>query len=467
MTVYTNPPQHFQQYQQVLIYDNTNTLVFSGYITTPKEQKPGFQNSLIHTITCIDQHWLADKRRVVASYSNKTVGFIAQDLLNNILSQEGVTVGIIYDGPTPSTTLYPSLTLYPGGNVGLVPAANFVYCTVGEALDALVKAASSSGVPYYWMIDQFKKLYVVPYTTIVGATVDGTTIDQAHNPPSVTRANPTYRNTQYIAGGTAETVTQTETRKGDGNTTAFTMGFAFAHVPTVTVNGVSKTVGIKGVESGKDWYWNQGDPTLTQDSSGTKLTSSDTLQVVYIGQYDSIVITNNSAQVTYQASIDGTSGIIEDIQTDATLTNVSDALTEASNLLNRYAMQGILFTFQTRDSSFAPGQLITLNYAPHSFYNTQALIENVTASDGVDGLNIWYQVTAVVGPYDQTWQSFFSKALAKTVLADVINVGVSQTVTILQSFSATNTPTATLTVNAYSCPLPSTTLFPSTTLYGC
>src|SRR5690349_7164103 len=58
-TIHSDTNTHFQQYQQVQIYDATGTLVFNGYITTPKEQRPGFQPSLIHTITCTDQHYLA------------------------------------------------------------------------------------------------------------------------------------------------------------------------------------------------------------------------------------------------------------------------------------------------------------------------------------------------------------------------------------------------------------------------
>src|SRR5207244_74855 len=110
---------------------------------------------------------LADKRVVAASYTNRTCGFIVQDIFNTILTQEGVTVGVIYDGITPADTLYPSLALYPGGNVGLVPGATFVYCTVAQAMDALAREASASGVPYYWMIDQLQQLWFAPYGTQV------------------------------------------------------------------------------------------------------------------------------------------------------------------------------------------------------------------------------------------------------------------------------------------------------------
>lgn len=470
-TAKTTTATHFQQYQQVQIYDQLNNLAFSGYITNPKERKPGFQNSLLHTITCTDQHFLADKRVVAATYSNRTCGEIVQNLVTNILASEGVTIGQIFDGIPPSPTLYPSTTLYPGGNVGLIPNVTFFYCTVAQALDALTKAASFAGIPYYWQIDQNGKIWFVPYTSIVNSTVvDGTQIDQVLNPPTVTRANPLYRNTQYIVGGLAQTVQQTETRKGDGNTVAWPMGFDIAPVaptPTVTVNGVAKTVGIKGVSTGKDFYWQQGSPIISQDSAGVKLISTDTLQVVYIGQYPSVVVSGNAAQVTYQGSLDGTSGIIEGVEQDNTIGSVSDAMNEASQLLTLYASQGIIFEFSTLQAGFQQGQLITVNLPVHGFNNAQMLIEQVTASDMVDGINIWYRVRCVQGPFDTSWVQFFSKMLTQRAPADSINVGLSQTSAILQSFTASVTATATLNVTVAACPVVSSSLFPNTNLFPC
>lgn len=459
---------HYQQYQQVRIYDRYNYLVFSGYITQPKEQKPGFKPSLNHSISCTDQHYLADKRRVTASYTNKTCGYIVQDILRTILSQEGVTEGLIYDGPTPGDGLYPSDTLYPGGNVGLIPNANFVYAKVSDVLDALVKSASTSGVPYFWSIDQFKRLYFVPYTTITNDTVvDGTKIDYVLSPPSVTRANPTYRNTQYVTGGTAETLPQDESRKGDGTATAWTMSFELAHVPTITVNGVSKTVGISGVETGKDFYWNKGSNVISQDSSGTKLTTSDTLRVQYVGQYPSTVIAANGAQIDYQASIDGTSGINEDVETDSSIASVDDGLAEASNLLTRYATQSSTLQFTTLVSGYDAGQLIPVNLPEFDLSEKQMLIESVTGGDQIDGINLWWTITAIIGPYDTNWVSFFAKLFKQPITVDPINVGESQVVTNLQQLTLNMAPTMSMSANVYACPLPSDTLYPSDDLVPC
>ena len=464
---------HFQENQQVRIVDQTSTLVFTGYVTTPKEQKPGFQSTLEHAITCTNQHRLAEKRLVAASYTNKSAGYMVNDIYNNILSSEGVTIGLIYDAASlailaPSTSLAPSLTLAPTDNVGIVPEATFVYCTVAQAFDALVTAANASGTPYYWMIDQNKALWFAPYTAVVNPTViDGSQIDQVRHQPTVTRSNPTYRNTQYLIGGVAQTVSQTETRKGDGNTVSFPMSYDLASVPTITVNAVAKAVGIRGVDTGKDWYWQKGSPDISQDSGGTKLVSTDTLSVTYIGQFPTVIVDRNNAQVSFEQGLDGTTGIVEEVETDTTISFVSSGLAKTSALLTRYAAQGTILEFMTKQTGYAPGQLVTVNLPDHQLYNVQMLIEDVQASDQIDGFNIWYTIKAVSGPYDQSWVDFFKVLFKSTAQANSINVGVSQSVVISVTGSVNLAPSVTGSATVYSCPMPSLTLAPSTSLFPC
>ncbi len=244
------------------------------------------------------------------------------------------------------------------------------------------------------------------------------------------------------------------------------MSYALSSAPAITVNGSAKTVGLKGT-AGSQFYWAQGDAVITQDSGQGRLATSDTLQITYVGQYPVVVSANNAAQVAYEQGIDGTTGIIEEVEQDNTITSLSGGYIEASNLLTRYAQQGILFQFSTLQSGFAQGQLITVTYAPFGFYSAQMLIESVSASDQVDGYNIWYSVTAVQGPYDQSWESFFSKLLATPQPMSNINVGVSQSVALLQNFTASITPTATLNVTVYACPITNTSLLCNTTVIVC
>lgn len=467
----TEGTTNFQQYNQVAVYDQNNVLAFSGYIGTPDETANGYNDPLGYhgtldtAITCMDQTWLAIKRRISAVYLNKTCGYIVQDILNNILSQEGVTRGQIYDGLTPGPFLYPGPTLFPGGGVGLIPQAIFGYCTVKEALDALATAASDSGVPYFWMIDQNKALWFAPYTTVVNSNVvDGTTEDNI----KVTRSNPTYHNQTTVLGGVTQTVTQNQSFKGDNSTTVWILNFDVSTVPTITVNGAAKTVGIKGVDADntKDFFWNEGDPSITQASAATKLISTDTLAVAYIGQYPNTVISQNASQVAYQASIDGTSGIVEGLINNNSLNGTTSTIAAASADLTLYAQQGLVLTFDTMQTGYAQGQLITVNLPWHKINNQQLLIESVVASDQRDALNIYYTITAIMGPYDVTWVDFFSKLLKTQQQPANINVGNTTSVNILTQLTANIAPsTANLNITVHSLPVPSSSLHPSSSLF--
>ena len=459
--VLTDTSTHFGQYQQVAIYDQNQLLAFSGYVDQPNDEyQPGFQPQLVHEITCIDQHYLADKRIIATVYYSQTCGFIVQDIVTTILAAEGVTVGMIATGAT-------------------VPVANFGYCTVAAALDALVAYASASGIPYFWMIDQFKQIWFLPYTAIAGTTVDGTTIDAGRASrliPKVTHANPKYRNKQYAVGGVAQTGANDETRAGDGQTTSFSFKYALAQAPSLfTLNGVTKTLGTKG-QTGFQYYWAPGDNTIAQDSSQTVLVSTDRLRMVYIGQYATTFQAQNAAQITAQAALDGTSGINEEVLEDKTITTANDGNAKVNQQLTQYDMPGSQFVFATQDPQYQAGQLITVLYPPYGFGTlapayigrafggtlsmaddpqTQSAIEGpgvpmlvgaVAFSDQADGFNIWYTVTAVVGPYDITWVDFFGNLLKKpTFAATTISVGVTLPGALF--------PSPTL--------LPAPTLFPS------
>lgn len=474
--VHGDTSTHFQQDQQVVIYDADNNLAFSGFIAQPEEEKPGFQPSLDTRITCVDNQRLADKRIIARVYTNMTRTQIVRDIAQTILAQEGVTIGAIVDEASnvqtlyPGPTLYPSPTLYPQGSpaVGVLSSAVFAYCKASAALDALTKDANLAGVPYYWSIDKYRQFWWVPYTFIVNnATIDGTAIDQLHTRPKVTRANPAYRNTQYVVGGVAQTSLQNETIVGDGNKRSFPLGYDLASAPTIVIGGVTQTTALKG-GTGAQFYWAQGDNTIVQDSSQTVLASAATGSVAYIGQYPSVAVESNNAQIDYEKNLDGTSGIVEEVEQDPTITSLSDAIAKTGGLLTRYAVQGKSFTFTIKGNpnGYASGQLVPVVYAPHGL-NEQMLIEKVVGSDQIDGVNIWYSINAVVGPVDTTWTDFFSAIVQQQQPANSINVGVSQSLVLLQQFSAGMAIGASLDATAVACPLPSPTLYPSPLLFPC
>ncbi len=429
--VRTPSSTHFQQYQPVAIYDTSGVMYTSGYINTVTARKAGFQSSLLHSVVCMDQHWLADKRVVydigtnlAKIYAGKSYDSIVQDIVTTFLAAEGVTIGSLY-GLAPSATLAPSTSLAPLGPSTLIPLATLNFPTAAQVFDALAKASATTGVNFYWYIDQWKRLYFLPYTATTAAAVDGATIDDgrlSNRAPSISNANPLYYNRQYVVGGTDGTNANFLYFVGDGVTTSWTMPLGPLTVaPTIWIGGSLQTVGKLNSDPGKAFYWSPGSAVIsavTAPASGTNNT------IIYNPAVPSNASASNATQITAQAAIDGTSGIVESVVKDTSITRLTAGIAEATANLARNAQRGALFTYTTRDTGHVPGQYRAYTFSPFNLSATSMLIESVHLDDSADGLNIWYTCNAVVGPIDSTWVNFFGGTLNTPPPAQSISIGV-------------------------------------------
>lgn len=101
---------------------------------------------------------------------------------------------------------------------------------------------------------------------------DGTYADQVQSNcttgPAIETVNMTWTNTSTVGGPNGE-------RKTFYITSNVVRGLRT--VTNIAVNGVSRTVGIYGVDTGRDWYWLPGTRWITQDPQAPPLTASDTL----------------------------------------------------------------------------------------------------------------------------------------------------------------------------------------------
>jgi hypothetical protein len=448
--VKTDAPTYFPEDSQVSIYDGKTTLVFAGYLVAPQYNKPGFQKVLFHQLQACDKHRLADKRAVVGSWVGYTGAWIFRYLITNYLAAEGVTIGQIYDDNTISDTRLCGDTTLCGEAIGVISAIAFDYCFASEAADQIVKSISASGIPFYWQIDQNSAAWLVPYDAIPNSKViDGTQVDEVFNAFTVTRTNPSYRNNQIIKGGTAETVTQNEVRMGDGNTKSWPMRYAVSQAPTVTVNSTAKTIGIRGVDTGKDFYWSKGEFEVSTDNT---YTGSDTIAISYIGMYKNVTIVSNSAQIALEAAIDGSSGQVDAVE-DIALTSLDSQLQIAGARLTRYAVQSPPeFEFSTLDSSYAPGQFVEVSI-PDLSLTQNMLVESETLDDSTDGFNIWHRLHLIAGPNDTTWTAFWGEITGSGNISSSADSATATIVTVSQSFSVPVSVSISFSPTTFACPL--------------
>ena len=364
------------------------TVVFAGTIDRIQEgQFLGNSTALVFACSCVDYNQVCDRHLVAAVYEAQTLKQIVEDIVANNLAGESITTTNVETGPT-------------------ITKAVFNYMTVAAVFDELAELTG-----YAWNIDYTKDLHFFSRETNA-APFSLTDSSNNFRALSVTRTREQYRNKQYIRAGYAETATQTLEKPSpapDGIAQTFVLRYPVAKVPTVLVNSVAQTVGIRDLESGKKWYWSKQDNTITQDIGETPLAVSDVLEVTYIGLYPIIVSSQVDTGITARIAVEGGSGIYEAIDEDASIDDLNLAVDKAIGLLRKYGTIQAVVEFETDDDGLQAGQLIELTLAAHSLSGLY-LIDSVQIED-VETATLRYRVRALSGESLGGWVNFF-KALA-------------------------------------------------------
>ncbi len=428
--------------QLVKIYDPNNDLIFGGVIDNPETVRPAPSGELLHPITCADYHYTADKRLVAESYLATAAGTIVADLRTKYLLDEGVTVGNIEAGPT-------------------IVQAVFNYVRTSVALDRLAELAG-----FTWFIDENKALYFQARTTTAApwALVD-TNNDVLKGSSRFSGANPMYRNRQYIRGGRDVTGVQTETFTADGDMVAFTVGYGINAVPTVKEDGgAAKDMGIKGIDTAKDYYWSKGDPVVVADSAPA---NAVVVTIEYVGQYDVLVLATDEAAITALAAIEGSgTGWVDAIDDEPKLDDSEAALDVAKAKLSRFAVNAARLNYDTIRTGLRPGQLQPVTLPAYNLAAEDMLIESVRSH--IYTGNLVHSIQAIQGPEEGSWAKFFLKlASGKDEIIENLNIGTDQILIILIQREASWEWEEAVTQTVFACPIPSVALVPLVTLYPC
>jgi hypothetical protein len=373
-------------------------------------------------VKLFDEHYRADKRRAAESYVSQTAGYIVNDLFDKYLQAEGVTIGEIQAGP-------------------VVKEMVVNYARVSEAFDALAEKAG-----FIWQIDEDKELHFIDRATNL-APWD---FDNLHaiSTPSLKVGNPQYRNRQYVVGQ-AITDTQTENFTGDGETRSWAVGYPIAEVPTITINAVAASVGIKGLDTGKDFYWSKGDAILTSDIA---VGAGDAIVISYKGIYPVVVLSSDMAAIINKQTVERSgTGYVEDIADDPGTNTVDSAWELAASRLQKYCRDSRRFTYQTNDYGLFPGQLQHINY-PLLGLDQDMLIEAVSIAE--DGNYMIYDVTCIEGPEMGSWSQLFKRLADQAkMIMDRINVGLGDTVIIMSSVQEDFGWAEATSETVYACPV--------------
>jgi len=318
---------------------------------------------------------------------------------------------------------------------------------------------------FWWNIDKNKVLWFKARENVVAPFKLEPSITRSI--PSVTNGNPLYRNTQIVKGSKGLTETQTETFTADGETRSFTVGFSISEEPTIMIDTgsgwVPQTIGVKGVDSNKDWYYEIGDGTVTQDRDNNILSTTSRIKVEYIGQFTLVAQTHDPDEINRMKQINGTSGIVEEAQSVENVDGKEAALEAGNSKLKEFAQNSKTMSFQTKQAGLQAGQLIeTQGYGDFNFNDGEKLlITKVTLFDE-DGL-LFYSVEAVKGPKYRSWAEFFKELTRKAEIFVQENIG--ETDVLLVPVNYEKYWVESEDPNIFREVYPSETLYPSEDLY--
>jgi len=347
-------------------------------------------------VECVDHSEVLDRRLVAANYETpgQTAGDIASDIINDLndtatsLAPEGLSLGTIDPGVEVTKAIFP-------------------YVTAANAINDL---ANLTGVT--WWVDSQRRLNFVERTSIL-PPFSITDAFQPFKDMKQVMGREQTKNRIYLIAGQAQTDPQSESFAGDTKRKTFTVAFPIALAPTISLKpgggpAVAKTVGIRNVDTGKDWYWQKDSNEISQDDGASKLGTSDELVVAYVGHFPLVLTGDEVSSQTELAAIGQNSGLYESLEQDEDIDDRNVAVTKLQTLLKKFAHIEDRVSFTTFSRGLMTGMVLPITLTDERI-DGKYLIESIQV--GIDlrpvGALVTTRVTGVGGEFIGGWLEFF------------------------------------------------------------
>ena len=309
-------------------------ILFEGVVSDPYIDLTNQPTLAKYVLQCRDYTYYADSRLVSGTYTNRSAGYIINDLTANASPTCGLTVDPnIPDGP-------------------IISNIQFDHLQLTDAWDQ-VSQLSSWQSDYAWWVGYDQ---LVHWGNEGDCHISGLTItDNVTGPADSTKAyietgqtfryewdGTTLRNNVVVRGATKQG-TRTDTWLGDGTTTQWSISYdldATASTVTLTVGGVSKSTEVvsKPENTTKDF-------ALIQQPSGQWILAKGAGAIpgagaaIVLGYTYNYPILATATLGTSIAQYDGPNdGYYDMYLSDSTLTNATMAYARAQAELQQYAL---------------------------------------------------------------------------------------------------------------------------------
>ena len=396
----------FYQNQAVLIYDSSDVLIFSGVIKSYTVTRLSPDGSRLWQISCQDW-WILTSRVVYGAYTSTTAGAIVADLFSKYLASEGLTIGEIQGGIA-------------------LDSYDINFELLGDKLTNLAEKSN-----FLCFIDKDRRLFFIDKTTY-SAPWTLTTADVLENSnPSCEFQNSNYRNVQYSkdftlgdspSNPTTEDIT-IEKDQSNATQKVFLLGNIPASITSIKQDGVAKTVGILGIDSGKDWYWQPNGLLLVAAVAPYYVdpATSTTIEIIYapathtafLGHlgYSSMLV---GTWLTFPRVADdakamasdffGGTGIIEDVL-DESDKSENQAWMDAKYTYGGNAVEGGILKLTTSKSGLEVGQYLGVTLPVLNLASVSMLIESIMVNVALERTT--YDITCTYGPAVSAWRKFW------------------------------------------------------------
>jgi hypothetical protein len=290
-----------------------------------------------------------------------------------------------------------------------IDSITFDHIMNAEAIGQLVRQSNNETDTYFLWVSPWRVIHFELQTTVAAPWgIDDTTgtdenvlIQVSATIDRSKLANRVIvRATQQIASASAP-----ESYPGDGVSRTFNLLYVVSTAPTVTVNGTPKTVGVLGVDSGKDWYWSVGSNSIEQDAGGTILISTDTFTATYDTYAIGIAAYNYNVSVDARAAVESGTGRYETVIWVTTPTTQAQMNALAESVAKKFGSLVTSVGVATLKPGLMPGQLFPVTLSDIGV-SGEFLIDSVTLTTS-DNVCLW-SVTAIGSPLIGDWRKAFA-----------------------------------------------------------
>ena len=369
-------------------------------------------------VRCVDYNQLADRIVVSEAFENMYAGEIVRSLALKYLAADGVDASGVPDGPLLSKVICPNIRMS----------------------DALNDLADLTG--NHWNIDDYKTLWFKPFEpTAVAQTVDETNPDIRDLEKLTTLSQ--FRNVQYIDGAVFLTDPRIEEFVMDGKERTKNVGFPINSLLNVWLDGNLQTHGIGGIETGKQWYWNKPQTSITQEFEDPIAPEGSLLQVEYVGRYTAPALVEDAAGILARKAVEGGSGRYEHVYRDASLEGDTVVAEKLIGLLRRFSTIDNQLSFETERVGYAIGQTIQMNVPRFGINNAKFLVTRLETESIVVQRRFRVEVTSgeLKGTGAEFFRALFASGQKLTIReSDLVNkiAVIQDTVAMTDSLTASS-----------------------------